>query len=166
MCPDKALYQSSCLHHKVPLRHTGPCPATWTREIFEPTEEDEVACTVITHFDKHNHGEPPNEQLSNIAAGKFGEIVTTYPRATPTVLKQGVEGGQPVHRLHSSLINADRVKYQREKVLKRTKRGKKGTKRGKDRQSFETISLQQLPTIEKDLGYDIFPEPPSLGAGQ
>ena len=67
ICPDKPLFQSTCIHHNVPLRHTGICPAFWTREVYPPTEEYELGRTVIKHHRKHNHQEPPNEMFSNSA---------------------------------------------------------------------------------------------------
>ncbi|EJK70139.1 hypothetical protein THAOC_08527, partial [Thalassiosira oceanica] len=100
--------------------------------------------------------EPPNEHISKRAAEKLEDIVRSNKRATPSVLKQGVEGEEPVQSLHPALINTDRVSYHRRKALKgRRKRSK----------SRDTLRLSELPTIEEDLGYDIFPEPPTLGRG-
>ena len=157
MVPEKPLYQSTCIHHQVQLVHTGPCPAYWTREFYPPTTDHEEGSTVINHIGKHNHDEPPNEKASKCATAKLEQIVRSNPRATPTVLKQGVEGEEPVQSLHPSFINADRLKYRRQKALKES-----NVSTGQPSQ--DSVRLEDLATLESDLGFEIFPIPPTLGS--
>lgn len=159
MVPEKPLYQSTCIHHGVPLVHTGACPAFWTREIYPPTENHKDGSTVIDHSGKHNHGEPPNEKVSKSAEAKLKRIIQSNKRATPTVLKQGVEGKEPAQRLHPAFVNKDRLKYIRQKALKEN-----NVSAGQ--RSNEGIRLEELATIEEDLGFNIFPFEPTLGRGE
>ena len=157
--PLKPMGQTTCVLHGHQLVHTGPCPAYWTCESQPPTEKNPNGHTVVNHHGKHNHREPPNEPISNKALQKIEGIVQHHMHVTPSVLKQGVAGEEPVHSYHPGLCNVDRLKYLRNKAL-----GKSDSR--KSTASIDVLKLEEIPTIEKDLGYQIFPEDPNLGRGQ
>ena len=126
-----------CMEHDTKLefvRCTGGDPlANPKKSISHPP------CTIVTittpglksvkvqHYGIHNHPRPPPAKLAPISRQKLKKAVESNPEAGPAKLKMGTNTRPPVDKIDEVLVNIDRLKYHRERILNSNKlRGIKG----------------------------------------
>ncbi|EJK49533.1 hypothetical protein THAOC_31582, partial [Thalassiosira oceanica] len=151
MCPDKALSQSTCIHHKAPLVHTGPCPAYWTREIHQPTEDNEHGMTTITHHKIITIG---SHRMSIFQKGlqKSSKILSVPTKGQLHLFSSKVEGEEPVQSLHPALINTGHSSSERasnDRGGPRLRHFPRSTNPGKSVAKEESRYAHQTDSIEK-----------------